>query len=375
MAKNIFICAGDISGDIHAAQLVSAFKEIDPSVQVTSIGGPRLAKVSDTFLLDLASQGVTGFVEPIKKLPQFAHILKQLRTYFSTQKPDAVITVDFYGFNYRVLRLANKFHIPCYYYVTPQVWASRQYRAKKLAALTRKMYVIYPFEPDFHKQFGGNAVFLGNPLLDQLPQPVEKLYPQENLNNYAWKLGLLPGSRPGEIARLTPDFYQTFKRVLQQFPHTHGYLFLLPEANPADFVKLLGEQPHPNFHFVKETDYKLRAQMDYLLTCSGTATLENALLGVPMLVAYKMFWPTYMIARQIIKVNYISLVNILSNKALVPEYIQQDATADHFTTETLDMFSHPQKLLAQRQELLKLRATLGNPGLAKRAAQDILSGL
>lgn len=375
MAKHIFISAGDISGDIHAAHLVTALKELDPALRVSAIGGPRLQKVCDTFLLDLASQGVTGFVEPLKKLPQFARILRQLRSFFKTQKPDAVITVDFYGFNYRVLRLAQACNLPAYYYVTPQVWASRRYRAKKLAALTRKMYVIYPFEPAFHQQFGGKAVFLGNPLLDQLPQPVEKLYPQENLTNYAWKLGLLPGSRPGEIARLTPDFYQTFKRVLQQFPHTHGYLFLLPEADPKQFIKLLGEEPHPNFHFVKETDYKLRAQMDYLLTCSGTATLENALLGVPMLVAYKMFWPTYLIAKQVIEVNYISLVNILSNKGLVKEYIQQDAAADHFTQETVEMFFHPEKLMAQREELLKLRASLGEPGLAKRAAQDILNDL
>ena len=375
MAKEIFIIAGEVSGDMHAANLVTALKAQDASVRVTAIGGPRLKAVSDVFLFDLATQGITGFIEPLKKLPQFAKLLKQIRTYFETQKPAAVITVDYYGFNHQVLRVANEQKIPCYYYVTPQVWASRQYRAKKLAQLTRKMYVIYPFEPDFHRKFGGKAVFLGNPLLDKMPLPLPKEYPTGNVQNYPWKLGLLPGSRQGEISRLLPAFYQTFKNILKNFPNTQAYLFLLPEANEQQILSLLKEPPHPQLHIVKETDYKVRAQMDYLLACSGTATLENALLGVPMLVAYKMFYPTYLIARAVIRVNAISLVNILSGKHTVKEFIQHQANAPVFTKETEEMFFHPQKLAAQREELLKLRTSLGEKGVAARAAADILGDL
>ena len=375
MTKEIFIIAGEVSGDMHAANLVRALKAQDASVRVTAIGGPRLKAVSDVFLFDLATQGVTGFVEPLKKLPQFAKLLKQIRTYFETQKPAAVITVDYYGFNHQVLRVANEQKIPCYYYVTPQVWASRQYRAKKLAQLTRKMYVIYPFEPDFHRKFGGNAVFLGNPLLDKMPLPLPKEYPTENVQNYPWKLGLLPGSRQGEISRLLPVFYQAFKQVLTKFPNTQAYLFLLPEADEKQILSFLQEPPHPQLHIVKETDYKMRAQMDYLLACSGTATLENALLGVPMLVAYKMFYPTYLIARAVIRVNAISLVNILAGKAVVKEFIQQQASAATCAHETEQMFSAPHQLAEQREELLKLRASLGEGGVAARAAADILGDL
>ncbi len=373
--KNFFITAGDVSGDIHAANLMAALKAQDPSVRFTAVGGSRMQSLADTFLCDLASQGITGFVEPIKKIPQLAQLLKKIRAHFETNRPTAVIAVDYYGFNYRVLLLAKRYNIPCFYYVTPQVWASRQYRAKRLAALTQKMYVIYPFEPDFHQQFGGNAVFLGNPLLDKIPAPVEKTYPAQDDKNYPWKLGLLPGSRPGEINRLLPVFYQTFKQVLQHYPNTHAYLFALPQADDKQLLSLLGETPHPQFHLVKETDYKQRAQMDYLLACSGTATLENALLGVPMLVAYKMFYPTYLVARCVVKVKDISLVNILAKKRLVPELIQQDASAYKCTQETLAMFSHPQKLTALRNDLLQLRASLGEPGVADRAALDILKEL
>ena len=373
--KTILISAGDISGDIHAANLVRAIKELDPSVRVIAIGGPRLKECADEFVIDLASEGISGFVEPLKKLPLFFKLIKQVRAIFQTQKPAAFIAVDYYGLNHQFLKVAKEENIPAYYYVTPQVWASRQYRAKRLAALTKKMYVIYPFEPAFHKQRGGNAVFLGNPLLDKMPAPLPKNFDIKDPKTYAWKLGILPGSRRGEITRLTPVFYQTFKEICKTYPNTQAYIFLLPDANEQDFIKLLGEQPPANFHFVKETDYKMRAQMDFLLACSGTATLENALLGVPMLVAYKMFWPTFLIAGLVIKVKYISLVNLLVNRPLVKELIQWRASVQNCSALTQDMFAHPQKLADMHRELLALRQSLGEPGVAKRAAADILGDL
>ena len=373
--KYIFISAGDVSGDVHAARLIRALKAQDPSVRIACIGGQNMKTCADEFLFDLAGQGVTGFVEPLKKLPQWLRLMREVKTFLQTRKPVAFIAVDFYGLNRRFLGIAKEQGVPAYYYVTPQVWASRQYRAKKLAALTRKMYVIYPFEPAFHKKFGGNAVFLGNPLMDNMPAPLPKNYQVEDPKNHAWKLGILPGSRSSEISRLTPVFYQAFKQVLAQFPHTEAYLFLLPDADEKVFLDLLGEPPHPQFHFVKDKNYQVRSQMDYLLACSGTATLENALLGVPMLVAYRLFWATYQIAKAIIQVPYISLVNILSGKFVVKEFIQDDATAENCAKETIDMFMHPQKLAQMREQLLQLRASLGEAGVAERAAKDILEDL
>ena len=373
--KTIFICAGDVSGDIHAAHLVQALKELAPTLRVAAIGGIHLKACADEFMADLASQGITGFVEPIKKIPLLWRLSKQVQHFFHTRKPAAFIAVDFYGFNHQLLKIAERENIPAYYYVTPQVWASRRYRAKELARLTKKMYVIYPFEPRFHKKRGGNAVFLGNPLLDNMPAPQPKNYDIQDPKNYSWKLGLLPGSRQNEITRLLPIFYQTFKEVCKDYPNTHAYLFLLPDANENDCIKLLGEQPPANFHFVKETDYKLRGQMDFLLACSGTATLENALLGIPMLVAYKMFFPTYLVARCVIRVKYISLVNILANQTLVTEWIQQNVTVKNCAMETKMFFAHPHLLANMHRALLTLRADLGEPGVAKRAAADILGEL
>lgn len=375
ITNNILVVAGDVSGDIHAADLIQALKAADPSVRITSVGGKKMQAVSDVFLYDLASKGASGFIEPLKKMPLWIKLLNQLREYMETQNPVALIVVDFYGFNHQVLGMAKHRNIPAYYYVTPQVWASRQYRAKQLARLTKKMFVIYPFEPEFHKKFGGNAVFLGNPLLNQLPAPQPKDYHVADHKNHAWKLGMLPGSRMGEIKRLTPVFYQAFKQVLKEFPNTQAYMFLLPDADEKVFLDLIGEKPHANFHLVKDKNYAMRTQMDFLLACSGTATLENALLGIPMVVAYKLFWPTYQIAKMVIKVPYISLVNLLSQKALVKELIQHDATPNALAAETMAMFQNPAKLNAMHQALLKLRASLGEPGLPARAAAEILSDL
>ncbi len=375
ISKNILIVAGDVSGDLHAAGLIRALRAADPDVRITAIGGIQMQSVCDEFLFDLASKGASGFIEPLKKMPMWIRLMNQIRDYMETQNPVALIVVDFYGFNHQILGMAKHRNIPAYYYVTPQVWASRQYRAKRLAALTKKMFVIYPFEPEFHQKFGGNAVFLGNPLLDIMPLPAEKNYNIPDHKNHAWKLGLLPGSRMGEIKRLVPVFYQAFKETLKEFPHTQAYMFLLPDADEKLFFDLIGEKPHANFHLVKDKNYELRSQMDFLLACSGTATLENALLGIPMVVAYKLFWPTYQIAKMVIKVPYISLVNLLSRKAVVKELIQQDATPRALAAETMAMFQNPQKLADMREELLKLRASLGEPGVAARAAQDILDDL
>lgn len=376
LSKNILLVAGDVSGDLHAASLMRELKAADPEVHLTAVGGKRMQQQADVFLMDLASQGASGFVEPLKKMPLWLNLMKQIRQYLETQNPCAVIVVDFYGFNHQVLGMAAHRGIPCYYYVTPQVWASRQYRAKNLARLTKKMFTIYPFEPAFHQKYGGHAVFRGNPLLDIMPQPrPHTAVAPQDVKNHAWKLGLLPGSRRGEITRLAPVFYQAFKQVLKEFPNTQAYLFALPDADEKELLALLGETPHENFHLVKDTHYEMRSQMDFLLACSGTATLENALLGVPMVVAYKLSWMTYHIAKAVIKVPYISLVNLLAQKPLVKELIQGDATPRALAAEAMAAFQNPDKLAAQRQQLLQLRASLGEPGVAKRAAQEILADI
>jgi lipid-A-disaccharide synthase len=368
-SKNILIVAGDVSGDVHASHLIKALKAYMPDITVTAVGGERMKAASDKCLVNLVSKGATGFVEPFKKIPLWMRLLDIVKNYIETNNPACVVTVDFYGFNHQVLGIAKHRNIPAYYYVCPQVWASRQYRAKTIVRLAKKMFVIFPFEKKIYTDLGGDAVFLGNPLLDTVPQPQPKEYNANRL--HGWKIGFLPGSRPSEITKHTKLFWESFKEIRRGFPNAKAYLFAVQELSAARIKELLGGELPQDIEIVRENDFKIRSAMDYVLTCSGTATLENALMGLPMLVVYKTGLLTYWIARMIIKVPYISLVNILSKKNIVKEFIQKDANAAAIAKEVISTLSSEKKYNGMRDKLLRLRDELGEPGVASRAAKMI----
>jgi lipid-A-disaccharide synthase len=369
-SKNILIIAGDVSGDVHASNLIKALKAYDPGLSVTAMGGERMKAVSDEFLYNLVSKGASGFVDPFKKIPLWMRLLKMAKNYMDEKHPACVIAVDFYGFNHQVLGLAKHRNIPTYYYVCPQVWASRRYRAKTIVRLAKKMFVIFPFEKKIYTNLGGDAVFLGNPLLDTMPAPKEKVYEGGGMRK--WKIGFMPGSRPAEIIKHTLLFWDAFKEIKCSCPNAKAYLFAVDEFDDERFASLLGGKIPDGLQIIRESNFAVRGDMDFVLTCSGTATLENALLGLPMLVVYKMPWITYRIAKMIIKVPYISLVNILSKRQAVKEFIQKDANPAAISKEVCSVLSSEKKFNSMRDKLLKIRADLGEPGVAARAAKIIV---
>lgn len=373
--KNILVVAGDPSGDAHAANLIKALKARDHELSITAIGGVRMQEVSSHFIYNLVSVGAVGFAEPFKNFFLWLKLIRLVRRYMEEKTPACVITVDFYGFNHQVLGLAAHRNIPAFYYISPQVWASRPGRAARIARLVKEMFVIFPFEEEIYKKVGGNVSFVGHPLLDLMPVPAEK--PQAPADN-AFRIGILPGSRKTEIARHLPIFVEAFYRVKQAYPNTRAYVFAVPEFPDEKLVPML-EQAEKywsrDIEIVREQDYRVRSTMDFAFTCSGTATLENALLGVPMAVAYKMQAFTYAVAKRVIRIPYISLVNILLKKPAVKELIQEKANPDKLAQEALSILNSPPKAAAMRAEMLTLRAMLGNPGAAVRAAEKILGHL
>ncbi|MCM2267070.1 MAG: lipid-A-disaccharide synthase [Elusimicrobiales bacterium] len=373
--KNILVVAGDPSGDLHAANLIKALRAKDPEITVTSIGGVRMQEVSNRLLYNLVSVGAVGFSEPFKHFFLWLKLIKVVRRFMEEKRPACVIAVDFYGFNHQVLGLAAHRKIPAFYYISPQVWASRPGRAAKIAKLTREVFVIFPFEEALYKKAKGNATFVGHPLLDIMPEPQPRQSPEEP---GAWKIGILPGSRKAEISRHLPLFLKAFYRVKEVHPKARAYLFAVPEFPDENIVPALEAVEKywsKDIEIVREKDYKDRARLDFAFTCSGTATLENALLGVPMAVAYKMPRFTYEVAKRVVKTPYISLVNILLKKPAVKELIQERATVDNLAQEAFSFINDPARLRAARAELTGLRAMLGDRGAAERAAGRILSYL
>lgn len=373
--KNILIIAGDPSGDLHAANLIKELKNKEQGISVTAVGGLRMQQAADHFIYNLVAVGASGFAAPFKHFTLWFKLIRLIRHYLEEKKPACVIAVDFYGFNYQVLGLASHRKIPAYWYISPQVWASRPGRAAKIARNTKGVFVIFPFEEEIYRKAGGNPVFVGHPLLDMIPQPAEKTYPPANGE---WNIGLLPGSRRNEICALLPMFIKAFYKIKETYPKAKAKLFAVPEFPDSIIVPMLENENRywsKDIEIVRENDYRERAKLDFAFTCSGTATLENGLLGLPMSVAYKLGKFTYAIARRVITVKYISLVNILLNRQAVKELIQENATPELLAQDALSYLNEPNRLTEKRKELLSLRKLLGEKGAAERTAATICQNM
>jgi lipid-A-disaccharide synthase len=355
------IVAGDPSGDLHASNLIKALKRRDASARVAAVGGPLCRAAADEFIEDLVSHGVTGFWEPVLKIGFFLELAGHLKRFLAERRPTALICVDYYGFNRRILPYAKDAGVPSFYFVSPQVWASRPGRIQVLKKFVKKMIVIFPFEEKLYREAGVPAEFVGHPLLDLIAEPKARS-PQAKV------IGLLPGSRSSEVKRHLPIFLDAFRSLRRNHPNLQGLLFA--SANQEDAV--YGTLPE-GVRLVREQDYQLRSSLDLAICSSGTATLENALLGVPMVVVYKMSWATYLVARALVSVKNVAMANILAGKTVVAELIQGDATPERIIVEVSAILDNPKRAEAVRAELLAVRRCLGAPGAVDRAAAAILT--
>lgn len=362
--NTLLIVAGDPSGDLHGSHLIRALKKTAPSLRIAAVGGALMRQTADEFLEDLASRGVTGFWEPLGQLGFLLRLGRRLKDFLINSRPAAVICIDYYGFNRRVLGLAKAADIPAYYYISPQVWASRPRRVAVLKRLVRRLFVIFPFEEEIYRKAGVPCQFIGHPLLDLLPAAKEAggLKPPV-------RVGLLPGSRPSEIRRHLPVFISAYRGFCRLFPECRAQLFAA-QALPDSFYQ---DYDLAGIEIVRESDYRRRAALDIAFSSSGTATLENALLGIPMVVVYKLSWPTYWVARALIRVPHISMVNILAGRALVPELVQGRATAENISRAAVGLLENPRQFAALKKELLALREILkcGAPHENRSSAPEI----
>jgi len=360
----MLIVCGDPSGDVHAASLILALKRQQPGLRVAAVGGPQCQAAADEFLEDLASRGVTGFVEPLKQLAFLRGLSARLDTFLRERRPAAVVCVDYYGFNRRVLALAKAAGVPAFYFISPQVWASRPGRVAYLRQHVRRMLVIFPFEERLYDDAGVPVSFVGHPLLDLVPVPVAVRPHDGDL------VGILPGSRTSELRRHLPVCFGAFQILQAQRRDMRGLLFAAASQPDAAY----GVLPD-GVTLVRDRSYQQRAALDVAICSSGTATLENALLGVPMVVIYKLSWPTYAIARAIVTVKQIAMANVLAGREIVPELIQNDASAERVAAAVAAILEDPPRAAQMRADLTALRQSLGEPGAVNRAATVILQEL
>ncbi len=368
--KRVLIVAGDPSGDLVASQLVTSLKELQPDLFVVGVGGSRLEKVSDRFLENIVRKHALGFAISPKTILYFRHVLNEVIVpEIEQNSPDVVIPVDFYGFNSRVAKAAKNLGTKVFYYASPQFWASRSYRANQLRPFVDLFLCLFPFELEFYKKRNIPAQFVGHPILDVLPQmDANQPLRVESV------IGLLPGSRPGEIKRHLPVMVDACDKIASACPGTRFVLFTVPNVSRELYHDILGVAKPSRclIELIQDENYNWRSQLDLAITASGMETLENALLGIPMVVMYKTNWVTYCIARAIIQIPYLAMPNLLAGRRIVPEFIQWDATGDNIALPILEWMKDPKARLALRRELLSLREKFGGNGASDRAARAIL---
>lgn len=367
---NYYIIAGEASGDLHAANLIREIRLNDTSANVRAWGGDRMAQEGAVLVKHYKDLAFMGFVEVLMNLRAIFHNLNFCKTDIVTFQPDVIILVDYPGFNLRIAEWAHKQGIRVFYYISPQIWAWKKSRVKQIRRTVEKMFVILPFEKEFYQKFGVEVDFVGHPLLDAIdaetsehPLKADEFISRNKLTNKPL-IALLPGSRKQEIFSML----QHMLSVINDFPE---YQFVIAGVNvlPLSFYQsIIGTQP------VKlvfgQTHDLLRSSTAALVT-SGTATLETALLNVPEVVCYKGGYLSYLIARKLIKIKYISLVNLIMNRAVVKELIQNQLNRANIKYELNRLLNMPDEKKRIFSDYTELRHLLGDKGASKKTAQLI----
>lgn len=362
-----YIIAGEASGDVHGSNLIAALHRHDPAAEIRCWGGDLMAEAGATLVKHYRELAIMGFVDVLKMLPKILRNLRFARRDIADFQPDAVIHIDFSGFNLRVARWAHEAGYRTFYYISPQVWASRAGRVEQIRRYIDRMFVILPFEPDFYAERDVEVEFVGHPLVDRIAdfEPRPDFWSHYGLDPERPLVALLPGSRKQEIERHLALMLET----AADFPQLQ---FAVAGARSQDREYYDQWMERHDISLVYDATYDLLAHADAALVTSGTATLETALFDVPLCVCYRGSRINYWIARQLITVAYISLVNLIMQRPLVTELIQDDLTVPRLRQE-LTLLLDPEYAQRLRAGYAELRSRLGEPGAADRTAQRIVA--
>lgn len=362
----LYFIAGERSGDLHAGNLIKALRKHNPELQCRGFGGDYMQQAGMDVVVHYRELAFMGFAEVIANLHTIRKKLAFCKEDILQFKPDAVVLVDYAGFNMRIAKFLKANSIKVFWYIAPKVWAWNQNRAKTLKANVDSMFCILPFEKAFFKKFDWDVDYVGNPVLDA----VKAHTPNSTLidRNEKFSVALLPGSRKQELKRIIP----LMAGVVKQIPEAK---FFVAAVDSLD-SELYGELKNiANVQFVYNQTYDLLQQVDAAIVTSGTATLETALFKVPQVVVYKTSSLSYWIGRKVIRVPFISLVNLIPNRAVVTELIQDDASIDRTSAELKSLLTNPQRIAAVKAGYEEIITMLDTGSASENTAQLILKYL
>lgn len=370
--KHFIIVAGEASGDVHAAHLVDELKKLDPSLTFSGVGGPRLQASGVELYKDISSLAVVGFVEVIKHYGAIRGIFNLILQKIDEIKPQAVILVDYPGFNLRLAKEVKKRNVKVIYYISPQVWAWKANRVDQVKKYVDKMLVLFRFEQDFYARRGVRVDFVGHPLMDALNAPMDKnkFCQRHGSDRERLTIGLLPGSRQNEINTLLPIMLRAADILHKEFAPIQ-FLVLQAHTIERSLLERYCRNAVCQPRIIEAETYDGINACHLCIVASGTATLETAILEKPMVIVYKTSFPTWLMAKLLVKIPYIGLVNVVAGKKIVPECVQFQATPEHIASQLRKIITDEIRIAVIKENLRDVKNILGEPGASQRAAEII----
>ncbi|HIJ24805.1 MAG: lipid-A-disaccharide synthase [Gammaproteobacteria bacterium] len=366
--KQVMISVGEPSGDLHAARLLAVLNQRNNAPDCFGMGGARMRQQGFNAIVGIEQMAVMGLVEIIRHFPMLYGVLQQMRTLLKVRKPDLLILVDYPGFNLLLAKTAKQLGIPVLYYISPKIWVWRESRIHKIAKRVDHMALIFPFEQPYYDRVGVPATYVGHPLVGEVSceESVETARKQLGLDPNRRTVGLFPGSRRGEVTTLLPELLESARQLTQQDPEVQFLLSQAPELPNSLFES--AETFNGQLYRIKGDAHRAIHACDAIVTASGTVTLEIALLNRPMVVVYRMAPLSYAILSRLIKTRWVSLVNIVAQREVVPELLQEQASATAILQQLQPLLEQSSQQTEMLQGLEQVRTALGEGDSSARLA-------
>lgn len=373
--SSIMIVAGEASGDVHGAGLCAALRALAPGTRVFGMGGERMRAAGAELLADVSRRAVVGGTEAVSSVPGFYRVYRRLRAVLERERPSVLVLIDFPELNLRLAGAARRAGVPVVYFIPPQIWAWRGGRIKTIRRLVSLVLAVFPFERALYADAGVPVEFVGHPVVDALASAPSRAAARRALalEERELVIGLLPGSRYGEAVQMVPLMAAAAGGLLARWPKARFVLGQAPTLD--DDVVQRTVAAVPAIRVARDAAHAVMRAADLVLVASGTATLEAALLGTPMIVCYRVSRLSELLARLLVRVPWINLVNLTLGRSVVPELrLRHELTVDRLVDEARGLIENPAAREAQRAAFAELGGQLGEPGVLLRAARIILEG-
>jgi len=375
LSARLLLSCGEASGDLYAGALIRELRALDAGVSISGLGGPHFAAAGGRLVDDYRQIAVTGLTEAVAKIPRSLAAFRRLVRSAKSDKPDALVAIDFPDFNFRLARALKRLGVPVIYYISPQIWAWRPKRLETMRRIADRVLVIFPFEEAIYRDGGVPVEFVGHPLVDLAAPSASRsdFLRAHGLSPTAPTVAVLPGSRPNEVSRILPDLLSAARLIRAAVPDAQFVVARAPHLDDGLFAQKVSDVSDSLPLVIVESDTNtVLAAADIALTASGTATVQAALHDTPMVIVYRLSPMTYRLGRRLVTIGMIGMVNLIAGEKIVPELVQDAFTPEAVAREAIALLTDRERATRVKVGLARVRERLGGSGASRRAAQAIL---